>query len=250
MKKNVDVDIRFIESAYRDKFKSLFASAYLITANPRAAESVIMRAILSNPTPDEKDFDEIYSLVKDMAMKCASVEDSALFAFTGDMTNIKSPITEWIMTLDEKKARVLVLRYALELSVKEICQITGEKSERVKAILERGRARASGEGKMQKASVSCLKAACREALESACFPPDFSAVLRSIEKIIEDKNASSVHSFSVKPILSYLLTGVLIVVIAVIVWMTVVLIDYFREPAKAVHTVFPIYTQSPEITEE
>ena len=250
MKKNIDVNIRMIENAYRDRFKSLFACAYLITANERKAESVIMKVILSNPMPDDKDTDDIFALVKEMAMKASSVEDSALFAFSGDMSGVKSHLSEWIMTLDEKKARILTLKYALGLSVKEICLVTGENAEKVKAILEKGKVRAYNEGKGQKSAILYLKAACREVLNSACFPPDFSAILRSIERIIEDKHASSVHSFSVKPILSYLITGALMAVICAIVWMTVVLIDYFREPAKAIHPVFPIYTQSAETAEE
>ena len=250
MKKNKSVNIRLIESAYRDKFKSLFTCAYLINGNERAAESVIMKVILSNPVPDDKNNDEIYSLIKDMAMKSSSAEYSALFEFSGDMSSIKSPLSEWIMTLDEKKARVLTLKYALGLSVKEICLITGENSEKVKAVLDKGRVRAYSEGKGQKLAVHHLKAACREVAESACFPPDFNAILRSVERIIEDKNASSDHVFSVKPILSYLVTGVLMAVIAAIVWMTVVLIDYFREPVQAVRPAFPIFSQSPEITEE
>ena len=48
MKKNIDVNIRMIENAYRDRFKSLFACAYLITANERKAESVIMKVIKKN----------------------------------------------------------------------------------------------------------------------------------------------------------------------------------------------------------
>ena len=250
MKKNIDVNIRYIENAYKEKFKSLFACAYMITANERAAESVIMKVILSNPVPEDKDFDEIYSLVKEMAIKAAKSEDSALFSFSGDMSGVKSPLAEWILTIDEKKARVLALRYALDLSIKEISHITNEKTERIKAILEKGKVRASSDGRGQKSSMTSLKAACREVLLSACFPPDFSAILRSIERIIEDKNASSERSFSVKPILSYLVTAVLMAIICAIVWMTVVLVDYFRTPVQAVRPVFPIHTQSPGITEE
>ena len=249
MKKSIDFNIRLIESAYKENFKVLFACAYLITANERAAESVLMKVILSNPVPEEKDFDDIFSLVKELSLKAALPEDSALFGFSGDMSNITNSLGEWMLTLDEKKARILVLRYALNLSVKEICLVTGEKGEKVKSLLERGKARAYNEGSGQKASILRLKSACRELAQSACFPPDFNAILHSVERIIEDQNASSIRSFSVKPIISYLVTGVLMLLIAAIVWMSVVLIDYFREPVQATRPVFPISTDYPENTE-
>ena len=143
----------------------------------------------------------------------------------------------------------LVLRYALDLSVKEIAHLTGDRPDKVKATLEIGKQRAIKGSKSPKGALNALHIACREVLETACYPPDFSAVMRSIERIIEDKNVRNERSFSVKPMLSWLITGILMVFTALIIWMTVVLIDYFRAPVKAVNPVFPTYTQTPENTE-
>ncbi len=249
MKKSMNVSIRFIESAYRQRFKSLFASAYLITGNERKAESIMMKVMLSNPMPEDKDFEEISDKIKEMSIKEASAEDSALFSFSGDMTSVTLPLSEWILTLDEKKARTLVLRYALDLSIKEISALTQDKPEKIKAILERGKVRAYNQAKSQKGAISLLKAAAREVSQTACFPPDFSAILRSVERIIEDKNAQQQRSFSVKPVISWLVTGILMLMIAAIIWLSVVLIDYFRDPVKAIYPINPAYTQSPENTE-
>ncbi len=249
MKKNANVSIRFIESAYRQKFSFLFSCAYLITGNERKAESILMKVMLSNPMPEDKDFDDITERIKELSIKEASPDDSALFSFSGDMTGVTLPLSEWILTLDEKKARTLVLRYALDLSVKEISSLTGDKPEKVRAILERGKVRAYNQAKGQKGALSLLKAASREVAFTACFPPDFSAILRSVERIIEDKSSQQQRSFSVKPVISWLVTGILMLMITGIIWMSVVLIDYFREPAKVTHPVFPAITQSPENTE-
>lgn len=249
MKKNKTISIRLIESAYKDKFKSLFTFAYLITGNERTAESILLKAILQNPMPEERDFEDIFSSVKDMAMKAANPDDSALFGFSGDMSIVTLPLSEWMLTLDEKRVRILVLRYWLDLSVKEICQVTGERAEKVRSVLDRGKARARNDQKGQKSSLAALKAACKEVGATACFPPDFSAVIRSIERIIEDQNAEAQRSFSVKPVLSWLVTGVLMLFIAVIIWMSVVLIDYFRKPVQAVRPLIPVETQSAEPTE-
>lgn len=249
MKKNKNVSIRFIESAYRQNFKSLFSAAYLITGNERKAESIMMKVMLSYPMPEDKDFDDISDRIKELSIKEASPEDSALFSFSGDMTSVSLPLSEWILTLDEKKARTLVLRYALDLSVKEISSITMDKPEKIRAILERGKVRAFNQAKSQKSAVSLLKAAASEVSGTACFPPDFSAILRSVERIIEDKNAHEQRSFSVKPVISWLVTGILMLMITAIIWMSVVLIDYFRDPVQSTHPIFPEYTQSPENTE-
>lgn len=249
MKKNNYVSIRFIESAYRQKFRYLFSCAYLITGNERKAESIIMKAIISNPMPEEKDFDDIIDMIKELSLKDASPDDSALFSFSGDMTGARLPLSEWILTLDEKKARTLVLRYALGLSAKEISHLTGDKIEKVRSILERGKARAYNQTKSQKNAVSLLKTAAEEVLATACFPPDFSAVLRSVERIMDDRNSQQQRSFSVKPVLSWLVTGLLMLLITVIIWMSVVLIDYYREPVQKANPVFPVSTQSPENTE-
>lgn len=249
MKKRETVSIRFIETAYKTKFRYLFSCAYLITGNERKSESIIMKVILSHPMPEERDFDEIIALVKELSLKEASADDGSLFAFSGDMTSIGHPFSEWVFSLDEKKARTLVLRYALDLSVKEIASVTGDSAEKVKAILERGKVRAFSETKSQKSASSLLKTACREVLQCVCFPPDFGAILRSIERINEDKNTQQQRSFSVKPVLSWLSTGLLMFLITVIIWMSVVLMDYFREPAQKTNPIFPVYTQIPENTE-
>lgn len=249
MKKNANISIRFIESAYRQRFRALFSSSYLITGNERKSESILMKVMLSNPMPEEKDFDEIEDRIRELSLKEASPEDSALFSFSGDMTGVSLPLSEWILTLDEKKARTLVLKYALDLSVKEISALTGDKPEKVRAILERGKVRAYNQARGQKGALTLLKNASREVASTACFPPDFSAILRSVERIIEDKSSQQQRSFSVKPVISWLVTGILMLLITAIIWMSVVLIDYFREPVKVTHPVFPQVTQSPENTE-
>lgn len=249
MKKNEIVSIRLIESAYKQKFRYLFSCAYLITGNERKAESILMKVILSNPVPDEKDFEDIFEKTKELSLKETNLEDSALFSFMGDMSGVRLPLSEWILTLEEKKARTLVLRYALELSIKEIASITGDKPEKVKAVLERGKARAYNQAKGQKSALSLLKTASGEVALTACFPPDFSAILRSVERIMEDKSLSQQRSFSVKPVISWLVTSILMLLITLIIWMSVVLIDYFREPVKVKNPLFPNYTVSPENTE-
>ena len=100
-----------------------------------------------------------------------------------------------------------------------------------------------------KSSISLIRKAASEVIESACFPPDFNALLRSIERIIEDKNASSQRSFSVKPVISWLITGILMVFITLVIWMSVVLIDYLRVPKNVPGNTVPVYNQSPTNTE-
>ena len=141
MKKNLSVSIHLIENAYKQKFSYLFNCAYLITGSERSAESILMNVICQHPMPEEGEFDEIFSLIKQLSIKSASHEDAALFAFSGDVTGVKLALSEWILTLDEKKARTLVLRYALGLSAKDISHLTGDGIEKVKAILERGKVR-------------------------------------------------------------------------------------------------------------
>lgn len=252
MKKNTNVSIRLIESAYKSKFKYLFSCAYLITGNERTAESILMKEMLSHPMPEEKDFEAILENIKYNSIKSVSKEDAALFSFSGDMTGIASPLSEWILTLDEKKARTIVLRYALDLSVKEISAVTGDSAEKIKAILERAKVRAFSQIKGRKggkSSSSLIRQAASEVIESACFPPDFNALLRSIERIIEDKNASSQRSFSVKPVISWLITAILMVFITLVIWMSVVLIDYLRVPKNVSGNTVPVYNQSPTNTE-
>ena len=232
MKKTREISIHLIESAYRDIFRSLFSAAYMITGNERTAESVVMKIMLKYPAPDDKDYNELIECVKEDSLKAASAEDSSFFSFSGDLTNVSSPLTEWILTLDERKARVLVLKYALNLSIKEIASVTGESAERIKAVLDKGKVRSYQETKNAKTASSVLRKACMNALNFSCYPPDLSAVIRSIERIMEEKNAAASRSFSVKPVLSWLITGVLMIFIAVIIWMSVVLLDYFREPYR------------------
>lgn len=250
MKKNREISIRLIEMAYKGIFRPLFSASYLICGNERSAESILMKTMLSNPAPEEKDYEELLETVKEASVKAAKAEDASFFSFSGDLTGNTTPLTEWLLTLDEKKARILVLKYALRLSVKDISQITGENTEKVKSVLQKGKARSFQETKNTKAATMALKNACAQVMNSSCYPPDYAAVIRSIEKILDDKNTEAKRSFSVKPVISWLISGIMMVFIALIIWMSVVLIDYLRDPDSVKIDDYGIQAQEESITEE
>lgn len=249
MKKNKEISIHLLDLSYKNIFRSLFQTAYMITGNERKAEGVLMKVMSNYPAPETKDQGEIFEIVKEESLRLASPEDSSLFSFSGELAPSTSPITEWLFTLDEKKARVIVLRYAIDLSLKEIASVTGESVERIKGILEKGKLRSFQETRSQKAAVPALKKAAVSLMNSSCFPPDYSCLIRSIEKITEEKTAGGTRSFSVKPVISWLITGIMMLFITLIVWMSVVLIDYFRTPAAESLPKEPLTAETTVVTE-
>lgn len=229
MKKIKPIRIKEAEVSYKPFFQEMYAVAYVITGNERQAEEALIGSIMDFPYPNEDDYKNVYSNVRDRALKLASPENGEYFAHSGASGEDDGPVTEYLLSLPETQLRCALLRYAIALPVHEISDITGEKASKIKEILSECERRSSKSARGGSGVVRMLKKSAWDCVISACYAPDFSALFRAVEARSNGSEQQSVYARSIKGILSWMFTLTFLIIAALIIWMGVVLVDYYRE---------------------
>lgn len=229
MKKNREIKIKESEASYKPFYQDMYAVAYVITGNERQAEEALIHAVCAFPYPDEDEFKEVFSVVREESLKIALPEKGEYFSHSGNAGDERNAITEHMLSLPENQMRIALLRYGIKLPVQKIAAVTGEKASDIKRVLIQLEGSCQRKVKNAQTAVKMLNAAAWECIQSACYAPDFNALFRAIEKRTEKNKGENVYARSLKGLVSWAVTLAFLLAAAIIIWLSIVLLDYYRE---------------------
>jgi len=214
--------------AHKPFYQGLYSVAYVISGNERKSNEIILGVMLSNPYPDATDAKILYESVKDAAVHSSKPEDGEYFSFSGAVSETLTPLSEALLSFSDEENRIFLMRFALNLSIRDISSVTGKKSAQISETLIQYTNYAVSFVKTDKAASGALRRAAYEMMDMVSIAPDYNALIRSAEVLTEKSKTPAQYKRKIKSLLSMIFALLFLTAAAVIIWLTVLFADHYR----------------------
>ena len=183
-----------LANSYKSVYKRLFTAAYAITGSERAAQDVLIEALINvGPRKRKRALEE----VKQLALIQGTAEP------------------ELLPDEEELQQRVQLMYYGCHLKPSEIAHLTGKKRSELKQLLNGGTPMVALPGS-------------REA-------PDLATLKRALDYRIEQRALEGSHGHTRHSLLYLLCEAVLLLIIAGLLWLGAILINYYIQAAGGIN---------------
>ncbi len=210
---------------YREIYNELFYIAYAVTGNDRAAEEALISVML-----DPSSVSDPRGRVTERALsiRSSAAAEQNFLCFLDSPTDTPNALADWLSGESDETRRCVMLKYGCSLSVSDIATATDMPSALVRRALLNARKSAE---RFSRGAEKALIALCAREISKNSFAPDFNSLLRAAEAHGEafGKNAARKP---VKSAASWILAAVMLIALGIVIWMSAVMLDYYREKNK------------------
>jgi len=230
MKKKNGFNFRSMAFRYEEIYRDLFVYAYAITGNDRTAETALVSSMVL-PISEHEDFEKAaFENLKRCAIETASNNafDENFTCFDADFESMDS-LNEWISEIADDEKRIILLRYGVELANREIAVALGSTYAKIRETVERLKAEGARHVKHGQKIVPALRKLSRKELEKTDASPDFNTLLRACENLLRTETEKSRKRKPMKRLVSWAFAAVAMIFLLSMIWISTVLISYFRE---------------------
>lgn len=210
-------------SRFRKHYKKLYTLCLAITGRGMDAEKALCALMAGgNKYASEK---QLRKAATREAMLIASCNEDAGFfdclRATGD-----DAVSMRVEAEDELTRRAAFLYYACKLSPARIAQALKVKLPQAVNFLKN--IKRAAEETLPGKGEDTLKAMCKEEYARSSYAPDEAGFLRIFEKYLSEMETEGTVSHKGKKIFSGVVSVILLVIIAIMLWVGAVMLDYFR----------------------